>query len=147
MNKANKMAEVARLLGVELNEEFVVKTQEFGELKVRLEEKHGLLCFTEEFDGEGEQWLPADFLQDVLLGNYEIRKPPYIPKYNEFYFSFSFQDFRVTSGRWTDWVEDYARLKCGAIFRTRAEAEEARPRVYEMLTGKKWEGKEVSQHE
>lgn len=139
MNKANKMAEVARLLGVELNEEF--KVSNFS----------GKYVITEKgfFQKVADNWACCigNVINDLLNGSIKIEKPPYVPKYNEFYFSFSFQDFRVTSGRWTDWVEDYARLKCGAIFRTRAEAEEARPRVYEMLTGKKWEGKEVSQHE
>ena len=48
----------------------------------------------------------------------------------------------VLSAYWVSGVSSHdARMYCGNVFHTRAEAEENKYKVYERMTGKKWEQK------
>ena len=64
----NKMAEVAKLLGVELNEEFGIENSDF----LYKFTKRGLCkrYFTE------EEWRCSNMLDDLLLGRVELVKKP-----------------------------------------------------------------------
>lgn len=133
---SNKMKEVAKLLGVELEEEFKIKNSH-GEYWVKITTDRGLVMF----DQWKNKWLEAVFniLNDILLGKFKIVKLPFEPKMDENYWTYTHDDFKVFQSYWLDSAIDYARKKCGMIFRTEEEAKRERQRVYEELTGKKWE--------
>ena len=68
----------------------------------------------------------------------EIKKPPFVPKKNDIYWTVASKTFKAIRETWNDNAIDYARLKCGMVFRNENDAIAARPRIYEDLTGKKW---------
>lgn len=133
----NKMAEVAKLLGVELEEEFelyhIERKEKLGE-RHKLTESNGLMVFNE----CGGVWYKERYLFGLLVGSLEIKKLPYRPKRKETYWTYNLNQFDVVESYWSDWAQEFAMLKCGAVFRTKAEAIEARPRIYKELTGKEW---------
>ena len=129
----NKMAEVAKVFGVELGEEFQIKYKDTI--------VYGTFRFTEkgtETKGSSGWESARPALLRLLTGEYEIVKMPYQPKKGETYWTCYSNDFAITALTWCDWVQDFALLKCGAVFRTEAEAIKARPRIYKELTGKEW---------
>ena len=133
---ANKMTEVAKLLGVELAEEVFIVDGRGDQLGTyRLTD-----CGFEMKDGNG--WFKSyAVLEDVLRGAYQIIKMPYRPKRKETYWTYNLNYFDIVESCWSDWAQEFAMLKCGAVFRTKAEAIAARPRIYKELTGKDWEEK------
>ncbi len=134
----NLMPEVAKLLGVELGEEFKLKGFHiFGKIT-----ENGLRCRVGETG-----WTPtADDLIELLKGNYEIKKLPWKPKANEDYF---YVGWLYDGEHWRFCIEttyfdatetrDNLNVDTGNCFRTKEEAEAAQFDVFERLTGKKWE--------
>ena len=64
----NKMKEAAKLLGVELNEEFGVEGLSF---KYKLE-KDGLIFWSE----DSQEWISSNLIEDLLAGKARIVKLP-----------------------------------------------------------------------
>lgn len=133
---ANKMAEVAKLLDVELEEEFEIYNigKEALNGRYKLTANSGLMVLKE----SGGVWCKAQFLSGLLVGSLEVKKLPYRPKRKETYWTYNLNYFDIVESWWSDWAQEFAMLKCGAIFRTKAEAIEARPRIYKELTGREW---------
>lgn len=133
----NKMAEVAKLLGVELEEEFelyhIERKEKLGGIH-KLTEQSGLMVFSE----CAGAWCKGRYLLGLLVGSLEVKKLPYRPKQKETYWTYNLNRFDVVDVCWSDWAQEFALLKCGAVFRTKAEAIAARPRIYKELTGKVW---------
>lgn len=136
----NYMKQVAEMLGVELNEEFDVcescldwKKQL---VKCKITES-GLLVYS----NHEKNWFCDHLMLGQILSkddSIEIKKPPFVPKKNDIYWTVASKKFNAKRETWDDYAIDYARLKCGMVFRTENEAVDARPRIYEELTGKKW---------
>lgn len=133
---ANYMKEVAKLLGMELDEEFRIKNH-WGENLVKITAEKGLMHYGEHL----KRWMEVgtNGLNDILLGKYEIEKLQFEPKMDENYWTYSHDDFEVFQSYWLDSAIDYARKKCGMMFRTKEEAERERPRVYKELTGREYD--------
>lgn len=118
----NYMADVARMLGVELGEEFKLDGRE---TKYKFTE-NGLYFYAP--DG---WWQCSNvLLPRILRGNVEIVKVPWQPKVGDVYyrprdyhtaFSEAVTDF------WRDTVNDFALKEAGMIFRTKEECEAALP--------------------
>lgn len=126
----NHMAEVAKMLGVELGEEFIVDkgSNHLEECRIAKTGLHdvrtsGRCC---------------EMLTEILTGEYEIIKLPWRPKVRGMYWSY-LGDFSIFSSFWDETSLDYMRLKCGCVFRTEEEAIAARPQKYKELTEKEWE--------
>lgn len=135
----NKMAEVAKLLGVELNEEFHVRDQD-GEIfgyKYKITQKG--LCFWVSYS---KKWIDSSNLEALLFGTYSIEKIPFVPKNEEGYYTYAGRSFKISHYTWCGDAWEYGIYRAGMVFRTRAEAVAARPNVYKELTGKDWEGDE-----
>lgn len=91
-------------------------------------------------DGDWSCADDATFVE-LVVGNYdidEVIKPPFEPKWKERYFTYQNGNWGVTYDHWEDELLDYMRKCSGCIFRTAEEARQARPEVYERITGKKW---------
>lgn len=123
----NLIPEIARMLGVEIGEEFRIKG--YGELICTITDDKGLMAAD---DSSETGWIPANALFAVLLkGKDEIVKLPWCPKKDEGYYTFgtSAGTWMVWQQRWTNHPVDLALLGKGWIYRTRAEAEAALPKM------------------
>lgn len=121
------------MLGVESGEEF--KVEGYKGVFIFLD---SCLAYkpsnTEEEDARG---YIDSILVDLLNGRNKIIKLPRVPwkpRLDETYYTFCLENF--SSFRWkilkADWFEtptDFARLKAGWVYRTKAEAKEALPIV------------------
>ncbi len=114
---ANHMAEVAKMLGVELGEEFEI---DYGGSDVILSAKvtdtglHIINSNNLEFSGL--------FLNLLLSGQLEIKRKPWKPIINDIYY-FVRSDGDVSSAQWINNVWDSSIYKLGNCYRTREEAE------------------------
>lgn len=108
----NKMKEVAKLLGVELGEEFIIEGCCNNPYKF---EVNGL------FDCSSIG-CPIHLLC-LLQGDYEIVKIPFKPKKGDVYWIYSTLLKRVDNYLWDGASSDYAYYKIGNCFRTKEEAE------------------------
>lgn len=138
----SKMSEVAKLLGVELDEEFEVEDEVYGKKdRVKLTEI-GLVVFLGKgcCGGEGMWTLSNATMRDLLVGRTGVRivRKPWMPKDGDTYHSYFHRDFGVGLMVWDSLPSDFARYKSGMVFRNVKEAIEARPRIYRELTGKEW---------
>lgn len=84
----NKMKEVAKLLGVELEEEFRIKV---FDIKYKLT-KNGLVYWR----NSNQEWVNSTMLEQLLLGDYEIIKipKPILDKKEKEYLSAVIKPFR-----------------------------------------------------
>lgn len=134
----NLIPQIAELLGVELGEEFALKdnhdnstsneTYEFSENALLY--KYG--------DDDSYCLASSITLCSLLSGDMEVAKLPWKPKRHETYYGFSFKTFSnpcwcVNCFSWDESPADFAKLKAGWIFRTRAEANAALPAVAKEL--------------
>lgn len=127
----NLIPEIAKMLGVELGEEFKIKG--YDGLTYKLTD-NGLELTT--VDGQKTKWFDNGALNSLLKGKMEIVKLPWKPKKGELYYSFGFRNcpkWGVSQQNWGNHPCDYALLDKGWIYRTRAEAEAALPAVAKEL--------------
>ena len=126
----NYMADVAKMLGVELDEEFKLDGRE---TKYKFTE-NGLYFYAP--DG---WWQCSNvMLPKILKGELEIVKLPWKPKVGDVYyrprdyhaaFSEAVTDF------WRDTVNDFALKEAGMIFRTEEECKAALPELRKKYLG------------
>ena len=122
----NYIADVAKMLGVELGEKFKID----GSNLIYKFFDNGLYfrCI--------EGWLPAKYqFLDLIKGECNIVKLPWTPKTNKAYYRPSRKFFGVTSEVWTDNPYDYAFKEAGMIFRTAEECEAALPELRKKYLG------------
>lgn len=121
----NYMQDVAKMLGVELGEEFKISCV------------NGTYKFTT--DGlkfkVREEWIVASFMSDLLTGKHKIIKLPWQPKNGDRYY-FPGDGFTITSHSiWCGLTLEYALKEAGMIFRTAEECEAALPALREKYLG------------
>lgn len=122
----NYMQDVARMLGVELGEEFKID----GSNLIYKFFENGL------YFRSIEGWLPAIYqFLDLIKGGLEIVKLPWKPKNGDKYY-FPGDGFTITSRAiWCDSTLEYALKEAGMIFRTKAECEAALPALRKKYLG------------
>lgn len=115
----NVMSEVAKLLGLLIDEEFMIDE------KIYIIDENGLWI------KENNQWRAANDLENLLTGRKEFVILPWKPKKGDGYYTFEI--FRgkwvVRSLWWTGAPCNYALLDKGWVFRTKEEAEDALTKV------------------
>ena len=122
----NLIPEIAKMLGVELGEEFKIK----GDNRTYWFDLDGL--HSGEYVVEDED---DAMLHDLLCGEVEIIKLPWKPKKGEYYYTFVLMvvlmgdKWVVRSSRWGGLPNEYALLDKGWVYRSQAEAEAALPAV------------------
>ena len=127
----NCMAAVAKMLGVELGEEFIIENKDRKETVVLAMDGFHVI--------QPNNVLGPDhgkLLSKVLQGLYEVKKKPWMPKYKEYYYSPSITQRRVMELLWLDDTRDYALKALGMVYKTKKEALEHFAEDYERLTGK-----------
>jgi hypothetical protein len=125
----NLIPEIAKMLGVELGEEFKVKGYE--EMTFSLIYS-GLIIVYDDYPEM--EWTSVNTIFDELLvGRLEIIKLPWKPKQDETFYTFGIHatetKWVVVSVKWWDNVKNLALYKIGWIYRSQAEAEAALPAV------------------
>lgn len=129
----NLIPEIARMLGVELGEEFKIKgadtdyneyTYFFADsgLKVKFDKHPDVIPST-----------AFAVVPDLLNGDAEVIKLPWKPKQDETFYTFGIHatenKWVVVSVEWWDNVKNLALYKIGWVYRSQAEAEAALPAV------------------
>lgn len=119
----NLIPEIAKMLGVEIGENFKIKGDGHT-YSIKLDGLHS------------DQYAMEDdyaTLLDLLCGDAKIVKIPWKPKQGDVYYTFIRDRIDRTctlvSHRWDGCVIDIALLKVGWVYRTRAEAAAALPAV------------------
>ena len=126
----NLIPEIAKMLGVELGEEFKIKG--YDGLTYKLTD-NGLELTT--VDGQKTKWFDNGALNSLLKGKMEIVKLPWKPQIGELYYTFaSFNEsWSIWRQQWINPPSDLALLDKGWIYRTRKEAEAALPNIAKEL--------------
>lgn len=124
----NLIPEIAKMLGVEIGEEFKIKG--YDGLTYKLTD-NGLELTT--VDGQKTKWFDHGALNSLLKGKMEIVKLPWKPKEEEHYYTFTstykYTKWKIGLNCWHTEPQNLAFLKAGWVFRTRQEAEAALPAV------------------
>lgn len=132
----NLIPEIAKMLGVELNEEFKIKG--YDGLAYQFVDYGLKLSFQNDI---GMTAIPTNVaLVNLLNGNDEIIKLPWQPKKGDVYFTFGRlgDKWVVRSLWWGGFPEEYALLSKGWVYRTKEEAQAALPAVAKEI-GMKYE--------
>lgn len=123
----NYMADVAKMLGVELEEEFKI---DGIELKYRFTE-NGVYCHV-----DNGWWQCSNvMLPKILLGEFEIIKLPWEPKYGETYFRPGGNFEYTVKSIWENFPTEFALKEAGMIFKTKAACEAALPALRKKYLG------------
>ena len=122
----NLIPEIARMLGVEIGEEFKIKGRKGAIYKFIVDE-----LLVSDDDAEKAYIATHAPLVGLVKGDIEIVKLPWKPKRGDAYYTFEI--FRgkwvVRSLWWTGAPCTYALLDKGWVFRTKEEAEDALTKV------------------
>ncbi len=124
----NLIPKIAKMLGVELFEEFKIKGREGAIYKFIVD---GLLVSDD--DAEKVYIATNVPLVGLVRGDLEIVKLPWKPKQDETFYTFGIHatenKWVVVSVKWWDNVKNLALYKIGWVYRSQAEAEAALPKV------------------
>lgn len=123
----NLIPEIAKMLGVELGEEFKIKGHE--ELTYRFASDR--LQLTYDNNIELSDLAAHVAFVDLVNGKDEIIKLPWEPKVGETYYSFCrfLGEWCAWQQQWSNHPFDLALLAKGWVYRTQEEAEAALPKV------------------
>ena len=127
MSNANKMKEVAGILGLEIGEKFnvVYNNGEYLEYTPHTLTEEGVI----DRDGDG-----THILTNLLLGRYTIEKLPFRPKEGQRYYTCD-SNLIVLNFKWTGCCFDLERKLLGVVFRTEKEVKEYLPIFKRRLEG------------
>ena len=128
----NCMADIAKMLGVELGEEFIIENKDRKETVVLAADGFHVI--------QPNDILGPDhgkLLSKVLQGLYEVKKIPWEPQRGDVYFILNTMALFIESFVWGDSTFDYAAKNMGIIYRTKAEAKAHLEEDYERLAGRK----------
>lgn len=122
---ANLMPEIARMLGVELGEEFKVVSKD-GSERTCILTHNGLLDKDTNY-----VYYNKELFVDIVRGDAEVIKLPWKPKKGETYYTFELLGSKwVVRPSWCGgFPNEYALFEKGWVYRTRTEAEAALPTV------------------
>ena len=127
----NLIPEIARMLGVEIGEEFKIKGKGKEEFTYRFDSDG--LKVTHDSGIELAKIVANVALVDLVNGKDEIVKLPWRPKEGEKYWGFWYSQLNdawlVVLYTWSNNPEDFAFYKAGWVFHTKKEAKAALPTV------------------
>lgn len=125
----NLIPEIAKMLGVELGEEFEIKGRKGVAYKFIIDE----LIVSGSNNAEHGYTSANMVLVSLVRGDAEIVKLPWKPKKGDAYYTFVLMGDKwgvsVGSLHWGGFPNEYALLDKGWVYRSRAEAQTALPAV------------------
>lgn len=124
----NLILEIAKMLGVELDEEFQVKDDDYELTYIFTDDG---LKITYAGGTEISQESTNSAFVALVMGKDEIVKLPWKPKEGDVYYTFDLLDGKwvVRSFWWGGFPNEYGLLEKGWVYRTCAEAQAALPAV------------------
>lgn len=121
----NYMPEVAKMLGVEIGEEFDM---------IVGKALSGPFCFTEFDVVDREGWsIPLDRFHKLLVGEHALQKRPWRPKEGELYWLVTVGGLLKYDYFWRDSLGSLTLLNMGNCFPTKEAAEAAVPEMLEKF--------------
>ena len=120
----NKMKEVAKALGYEVGEEFNLI---FTDGKYS---RYNPFKFTETDLVDTFGGVFTNYIGRIITGEYKIEKIPFVPRFGEYYFTYTdCGDFQITIVLciWESDYSDKERKLLGIVFRTEQEAKDYLP--------------------
>ena len=127
----NFMAAVAKLLGVELGEEFIIENKDSKETVVLAADGFHVIQPNNVVGPDH-----GKLLSKVLQGLYAVKKIPWEPQEGDMYYVLNTRALFIESFMWDNGTFDYLAKNMGIIYRTKAEAEAHLEEDYKRLTGK-----------
>ena len=132
----NLIPKICELLGVEIGEEFKLKSNELEYAEIYCLMEDGLV-FKDKY-GFSESCR----FKGLITGDFEIIKIPFEPKDGEIYWCVRWSynsGLFIISRLWDETLDAcWFDKNCNNRFRTEAEAEREKYNVYKRLTGKEW---------
>lgn len=124
----NYMKDVAKILGVELEEEFKIK----GFEPIYKITNYGLVIKT-----DSNNWceMSGDTFLQLIRGDYVIRKLPWQPKKGDEYYYPGEGFNNICRALWGNTVFGFAYKEAGLIFKTYEECEAALPALRKKYLG------------
>ena len=130
----NKMKEVAKALGYEVGEEFNLI---FTDGKYS---RYNPFKFTETDLVDTFGGVFTNYIGRIITGEYKIEKIPFVPRFGEYYFTYTdCGDLQITIVLciWESDYSDKERKLLGIVFRTEQEAKDYLPTWEKRLEGEK----------
>lgn len=127
----NCMAAVAKLLGVELGEKFIIENADRKETVVLAADGFHVIQPNNVVGPDH-----GKLLSKVLQGLYEVKIIPWEPKEDEQFYRPNIISKAVSNEKWCGSTLNYALKVFGMVYRTREEAEAHFAEDYQRLTGK-----------
>lgn len=124
----NYFKQVAEMLGVELDEKFMLKDEDNDFLPRTYKITNRGLFY--EFSGE---WERSAKLLDIVAGYLTIVKSPLKPCHLEKYYVYSVFHKKALETNWQGVTEDFLYWKLGNCFRTKEEAETKGKDIMEQI--------------
>lgn len=129
----NLIPEIAKMLGVEIGEEFKVDRYEYNGLTFKFAEN----MLMSRSDLKGAEWgITYVILSELLGGDAEIVKLPWKPKMDERYWTFGLGvdgKWIVIARRWEGYPCEFLLVDKGWAYRREEEAKAALPSVAKEL--------------
>lgn len=130
----NLIPQIAKMLGVEIGEEFKIKGYDDSNTRTYKFTAQGLRVKLVEHP-EATEFNALAAFNSLLVGDIEIVKLPWKPKKGDVYFTFGRLGDKlvVRSLWWGGFPEEYALLDKGWVYRSEKEAQAALPAVAKEL--------------
>ena len=124
----NLILQIVEMLGLQLGEEFKVKTRGGNEYICNF-----IMAGLFEHDNKESGSYNKELLAEMLCGHAEIIKLPWKPKKDETFYTFGIHatenKWVVVSCKWWDNVKNLALYRLGWIYHSQKEAEAALPNI------------------
>lgn len=131
----NYMADIAKMLGVELEEEFMIEDADGYLIDTDFYSITKVGCFYRASDNSKNNGVDNGKLLGILQGQFKIRKLPWQPKAGDEYYYPACNFTDVFSTNWKDSVVDFAYKEAGFIFKTYEECRAALPELRKKYLG------------
>lgn len=115
---ANHMAEVAKMLGVELGEEFEVQITDLECLTAMINEQD---VYVPKCEGYYLEYNKSIILRNLIRGKYTIKLKPWKPHINDTFWLVD-KNGDIISNKWRKYTEQVDLYKIGNCYRTYEEA-------------------------
>lgn len=131
----NLIPDIAKMLGVEIGEEFKIKGYDDSNTRTYKFTAQGLRVKLVEHP-EATEFNALAAFNSLLVGDAEIVKLPWKPKEGESFYTFTaaYGEWSVSLDVWAEEPCNYALLDKGWIYRTEKEAKAALPAVLKELS-------------
>lgn len=123
----NKVNELAKILGIEVNEQFVVKDDDADKISFNPFKLTNDGCFVDR-----DNDVSNDVLANLITGEYTIEKLPFKPKNGQKYFYIAYNGV-ISSTANSVMTTDISLIAMGNCFRTEMDAENHKDEMLKKL--------------